>query len=145
MKMRYLGLLAATLLIPAAVIADEDRSYEEGVVVDVTSVRTKPGMFDAYMKWLATTYKANMEEEKKAGIIVDYAIYSALPRGPHDPDLYLVTTFKNLAAMDGLDDKLEPIYKKVWATRAAANKADADRESMREVLGDEIIRKLNLK
>lgn len=146
MKMRCLSLLAVTLLIPAAAaFADDERNYDEGVVVDVTSVRTKPGMFDTYMKWLATTYKANMEEEKKAGIIVDYAIYSALPRGPHDPDLYLVTTFKNLAAMDGLDDKLEPIFKKVWASRSAANKADADREAMREVLGDEIIRKLNLK
>ena len=26
-----------------------------------------------------------MEEEKKAGIIVDYAVYGAVPRSPHDP------------------------------------------------------------
>jgi hypothetical protein len=146
MKMRYLGLIAATLLVPAAAaLADDEKPYDEGVVQDVTSIRTKPGMFDAYMKWLSTTYKANMEEEKKAGLIVDYAVYTALPRGPHDPDLYLVTTYKNLGAMDGLEDKLEPIYKKVYASRTAASKAEIDREAMREVLGDEIIRKLTLK
>jgi hypothetical protein len=146
MKMRYLGLIAATLLVPAAAaLADEEKTYDEGVVLDVTSIRTKPGMFDAYMKWLSTVYKANMEAEKKAGLIVNYAIYSALPHGPNDPDLYLVTTFKNFGAMDGLEDKLEPIYKKVYASRADASKAEMDRESMREVLGDEIIRELKLK
>jgi hypothetical protein len=146
MKKRYLGLIAATALVPAvAALADDEKTYEEGVVVDVSSIRTKPGMFDAYMKWLSTTYKANMEEEKKAGLIIDYAIYTALPHGPNDPDLYLVTTYKNFAAMDGLEDKLEPIYKKVWASRAAASKAEIDREAMRQVLGDEIIRQVKLK
>ena len=37
-------------------------------------------MFDAYMKFLDTTYKQLMEEEKKDGIIVDYAAYGASPR-----------------------------------------------------------------
>ena len=68
-----------------------------------------------------------------------------MPRSPHDPDLYLTVTFKNMAALDGLDDRLEPIERKVWATRDAANKADADRESMREILGSQLIRHLNLK
>jgi hypothetical protein len=129
----------------SSALADDSKSYTEGPVTDVSSVRTKPGMFDAYMKWLDTTYKQIMDEEKKAGIIVDYAIYAAVPRSPHDPDLYLITTFKNMAALDGLDDRLEPIERKVWATRDAANKADADRESMREILGSQLIRRLNLK
>jgi hypothetical protein len=111
----------------------------------VTSIRTKPGMFDAYMKWLDTTGKQLRDEEKKAGIIVDYAVFAVMPRSPHDPDLFLVVTYKNLAALDGLSDRVEPIMKKVWATRDAADKADADRESMREILGTEVIRQLDLK
>jgi hypothetical protein len=148
MQLRFLTALAVTVMSMSAMSsawADDSRSYTEGTVTDVSSVRTKPGMFDAYMKWLDTTYKQLMDEEKKAGIIVDYAVYAAVPRSPHDPDVYLITTFKNMAALDGLDDRLEPIEQKVWATRDAANKADADRESMREVLGSQLIRRLNLK
>jgi hypothetical protein len=71
--------------------------------------------------------------------------FESSARSPHDPDLYLVVTFKNMAALDGLDDRLEPIERKVWATRDAANKADADRESMREIIGSQLTRRLNLK
>ena len=148
MQLRFLTALAMAVMsmsTMSSALADDSKSYTEGTVTDVSSVRTKPGMFDAYMKWLDTTYKQLMEEEKKAGIIVDYAVYGAVPRSPHDPDLYLTVTFKNLAALDGLDDRLEPIERKVWATRDAANKADADRESMREILGSQLIRHLNLK
>ena len=148
MQLRFLTALAATVMsmsVMSSAFADDSRTYTEGTVTNVSSVRTKPGMFDAYMKWLDTTYKQLMEEEKKAGIIVDYAVYAAVPRSPHDPDLYLTVTFKNLAALDGLDDRVEPIERKVWATRDAANKADADRESMREIIGSELIRHLNLK
>ena len=148
MQLRFLTALAVTVMSMSAMssaLADDSKSYTEGTVTDVSSVRTKPGMFDAYMKWLDTTYKQLMEEEKKAGIIVDYAVYVAVPRTPHDPDLYLTVTFKNMAALDGLDDRLEPIERKVWASRDAANKADADRESMREILGSQLIRHLNLK
>ena len=148
MQLRFLTALAVAIMSMSSMssaLADDSKSYTEGPVTDVSSVRTKPGMFDTYMKWLDTTYKQLMEEEKKAGIIVDYAVYAAAPRSPHDPDLYLITTFKNMAALDGLDDRLEPIERKVWATRDAANKADADRESMREILGSQLIRRLNLK
>jgi len=148
MKLRYLGTLAVTALSMSAissVLADDSKSYTEGTVTEVTSIRTKPGMFDAYMKWLDTTGKQIREDEKKAGLIVDYAVYGAMPRSPHDPDVYLVITYKNMAALDGLDDRAEPIIKKIWATRDAAAKADIDRESMREILGSQLIRRLDLK
>ncbi|MGO9512116.1 MAG: hypothetical protein ACLP2F_00545 [Steroidobacteraceae bacterium] len=148
MKLRYLATLAVTALSLSAissVLADDSKSYTEGTVTEVTSIRTKPGMFDAYMKWLDTTGKQIREDEKKAGLIVDYAVYAAMPRSPHDPDLYLVITYKNMAALDGLDDRAEPIIRKIWSTRDAAAKADIDRESMREILGSQLIRRLDLK
>jgi L-rhamnose mutarotase len=147
MKMAIMGLFAAALLTLSAMpaSADDERSYTEGNVIDVTAVKVKPGMFDAYLKWLDTTYKQLMEEQKKAGIIVDYSVYAGSPRTPQDPDLYLVTTYKNMAALDNLDERTETIMKKIWSTRDAANKADAERGVMREILGDELIRELKLK
>jgi len=148
MKLRFLATLAITGLSMSAIssaLADDSKSYTEGTVMEVTSIRTKPGMFDAYMKWLDTTGKQIREDEKKAGLILDYAVYQALPRSPHDPDIYLVITYKNMAALDGLSDRVEPLQRKIWATREAGAKAAADRESMREVLGTELIRRLDLK
>ncbi len=148
MRPRFLAALAMTALSVSAVSsaqADDSKSYIEGTVTTVTSIRTKPGMFDAYMKWLDTTSKQLREDEKKAGIIVDYAVYSVTPRSPHDPDLYLTVTYKNMAALDGLDDREEPIMMKLWATRDAAAKAEVDRESLREILGTQLIRRLDLK
>ncbi|HWX32853.1 MAG TPA: hypothetical protein VNZ53_36160 [Steroidobacteraceae bacterium] len=148
MKLRFLAALAmATLSMStiSSVLADDSKSYTEGVVKQVTAIRIKPGMFDAYMKWLDTTGKQIRDDEKKAGLIVDYAVYQAQPRSPHDPDLYLVITYKNMAALDGLSDRIEPLQKKIWGTREAAAKASADRESMREVLGSELVRQLDLK
>ena len=148
MKLRFLATLAVAALSMTAtstVLADDSKSYTEGPVAVVTAIRTKPGMFDAYMKWLDTTGKQIRDEQKKAGIILDYAIYSATPRSPNDPDLYMTITYKNMAALDGLDDRVEPIMKKIFASRDASNKAAADRESLREILGTELIRKLELK
>jgi hypothetical protein len=148
MKLRNFATLAVAAMSMSGiscVLADDSKSYTEGPISEVTSIRTKPGMFDAYMKWLDTTGKQLREDEKKAGIIVDYAIYAVTPRSPHDPDVYLVVTYKNMAALDGLSDRVEPITRKIWATRDAAAKAGIDRESMREVLGSELIQRLNLK
>jgi len=148
MKLRFFAALATATLSMSAIssaLADDSKAYTEGTVVEVTSIRTKPGMFDAYMKWLDTTGKQLREDEKKAGLILDYAVYGALPRSPHDPDIYLVITYKNMAALDGLSDRVEPLQRKIWATREAGAKAAADRESMREILGTELMRRLELK
>jgi hypothetical protein len=148
MKLRFLSALAVAALSMSGIssaLADDSKSYTEGTVGEVTSIRTKPGMFDAYMKWLDTTGKQLREDEKKAGLILDYSVYSVQPRSPQDPDIYLVITYKNMAALDGLSDRVEPLSKKIWATRDAAAKAAVDRESLREVLGTQLIRRLDLK
>src|SRR5262245_55378872 len=105
---------AALLLLSVPVLADDDHAYTEGPVVTVSYVRTEPGKFDEYMKYLATTYKALMEEQKKAGLILDYGVYAAAPRTLQDPDLILTVTVKNMAALDDVNAKNDPILKKVF-------------------------------
>ena len=147
MRIRGFGLLAALAIIclPGTGIADEARSYSEGPVTNVSFIKIEPGMFDAYMSYLATTYKSLMEEQKKAGIILDYRVYEAQAQDPGDAYLILTITYKNMAALDGLDDRIEPLQRKVWADRAVAAKASADRGKMRTQLGSELIRELILK
>lgn len=122
-----------------------DRAYSEGPVSVVSSIRTEPGMFDEYLKWLAGPWKQAMEAQKAAGVILDYAVYSATPRGPDDPDLYLVSRYKNMAALDGLDARTDAIYEKLMGSQQQQNEAAVARGRMRTVIGDELIREMVLK
>ena len=97
------------------------------------------------MKYLASTYKPMLEEAKKAGHILGYAVYSTQPRGPDDPDMYLVVTYKNMAAFDGLDDRMDAIQEKMVGTQEQRDDAMAKRERMRTILGSEMIQQLMLK
>jgi L-rhamnose mutarotase len=147
-KLRALGALTGLFALAALVGADAaaaDRPYTEGAVVNVAAVRTEPGMFDEYMKYLAGPYKQSMEEQKKAGIILDYSVYAATPRSPNDPDLYLITVYKNMAALDDLNARTDPISEKIWGSMDQQTQATITRGKLRTLLGDEYIRELKLK
>ncbi len=122
-----------------------DRPYTEGPVVVVTSVRTAPGGFDEYMAWLAGPWKQFMEAQKKAGVTLDYRVYVTRPATPSEPDLYLEVTYKNWAAFDGLNAKVDPISEKVFGPRQQANAAAVARDQIRTVLGDQSMQQLILK
>lgn len=125
--------------------AQEQRPYTEGTVTNVAFIRTEPGKFEEYMRYLATTYKQLMEEQKKAGIIVDYSVYLAEPRDEKDANLILTTTYKNWGALDNLAARTDPIDAKVWGTIAKAEQASGERGSMRRQLGSQTIQQLVLK
>lgn len=145
---RLLVLLSALLVFVCAnVAAVEERVYTEGPVSVVTSVKVMDGQFDNYMAYLHASYKPLLEEQKKQGMILDYAVYSASPRGPNDADLYLVIVYPNMASFDGLDDRTEPLVQKVLKqNRAQSNAGSADRAAKwRTILGSELVRELKLK
>ena len=105
MKKSLLLLLAAILTIAASVTrAQEDHAYTQGPVTIVSFVRTEPGMFEEYMRYLSNTYKKLMEAQKKKGIVTDYAVYQTLPRNAEDADVILTVTYKNMAAFDNLQE-----------------------------------------
>jgi hypothetical protein len=138
--------LAAVFAVTAKVgSAMPDRPYTDGPVTDVTFIKTKPGMFDEYMKWIATTFKATMEESKKAGFITSYAIFAVEPRNPGDPDIIITESFPNMAALDGINDKTDAVAEKVEGSVAQSNSNAVDREKLRTVLGSELIREMVLK
>lgn len=109
MKTRFGRLAAAFALLLGSVLATsafaQDRPYAEGPVMNVSSIRTGYGMFDEYMKFLAGPWKKQMEAEKKAGLILNYEVLTSEAHSESDPDVYLVITYKNWAALDGLADR----------------------------------------
>jgi len=146
MKKSVLLLLAVSLAISTTVTrAQEEHAYTQGAVVVVSFVRTEPGMFEDYMRYLDNTYKRLMDGYKKQGIIVDYAIYQSLPRDPHDADVILTVTYKNMAALDDLQSRTDPALKQAFGSLPKAASASADREKMRKQLGSQLVRQLILK
>jgi len=138
---RLLMLFAVLFAFAAANCYAMGKAYKEGPVSVVTSVKIKSGQDDNYLAYLDSTYKPMMEEFKKAGVILSWAVYFADPHNPNEADLYLVVTYPNFASLDGLDDRTEPLMEKVTKqNREQANQSMADRGSMREILGAETIR-----
>jgi hypothetical protein len=125
--------------------AQEPRNYMDGPVTNVSYIRTEPGQFENYMNFLATTYKTLMNEYKKAGIILDWKVYEAQPRTPDEPNLILTTTFVNMGALDGLEDRQQAISSKLIGNRAQQAEAMAARGKMRTQLGSELVRELIIK
>ena len=137
----FLGLLLGSMI----ACADDGQPYSEGDVVSVAYVRTKYGMFDEYMRYLAGPYKKLLEHEKKDGLILDYGVYSTHAHNPHEPDIVLTVRYRNWAAFDGLREKLNPLMTRNFGSLDAASKGAVDRDKVREILGDQVFQELRLK
>ena len=137
-RMTHLVCAAAALLavtaLPGIALGD-GKDYNDGPVINVAAIRTVDGHFDEYMHWLATTFKQEQEAAKKAGLILGYRVILVEPRGPNDPDVYLVTEYKNWAALDGLNGKFDKVIAQVEGSVEAGNKSEAERAKIRTVLG----------
>jgi hypothetical protein len=123
----------------------DGRDYNDGPVQNVSFIRTIDGHFDDYMHWLATTYKQQQEAAKAAGLITRYQVLVAEPHNAQDPDIILITEYKNWAALDHLGGKLDQVAAKVEGSVDAANKSEADRAKIRTVLGSETVQVAELK
>jgi hypothetical protein len=146
--MKRLWLLMAVVLFlwAGASLAQSARSYDEGAVVVVSSIRVKDGQWDNYMAYLAGPYRRLLDAQKEAGVIVDWSVYATEPRSPADPNLYLTVVYANMAAFDGLEDKTEPLATRVLSqSRSDGEKKYAERSTLREVLGSERIREIKLR
>ena len=122
----------------------DERQYTEGPVTDVAYIRVEYGRFEEYVDWLSSTWKPTMEATKKAGLIVDYKIFTASPQSGDQPNIFRMITYKNMAALDkGIE--LEAVAKKVIGSTEVQNKARVDRNEYRKLLGGELIRELILK
>jgi hypothetical protein len=126
-------------------LAQSDAPYTEGPVWTITLVKTKAGMSDDYLKMLAKIYKATNEEAKKQGIIMDYKILLGDNSSPQDFDILLMQEYPNMAALDGVRDKLDPINNKIIGSMEAQRQGAVKRMEVREIMGNKLMREITLK
>jgi hypothetical protein len=131
------------LLVPA-LFAQEN--YTEGPVWRVSLIRVKPTHMDEYLTSLRQVSKPFIEEEKRQGLIVDYKIFmKETKNNSQDWDICLAVEYKNHAALDGLDAKIESIRDKVLGGKQQAHQLGEKREEIREIISDELLQEKVLK
>jgi hypothetical protein len=144
-KIQLAVIAACALAFAGPCFAQSDAPYTEGPVWTITMVRTKAGMGDDYLKMLAKIYKATNEEAKKQGIITDYKILLGDSSSAQDFDILLMQQLPNMAALDGLREKLDPIEAKIVGNEATQRQGAMKRMEVREILGTKLMREVTLK
>jgi hypothetical protein len=119
--------------------------YTEGTVWQITMVRTKPGMTDDYLKGLAKNLKAVLEEEKKQGLVVSYKILLGEASTPSDFNIINMVEYKNMATLDNLREKTDPIFTKIVGGEQQIREGAMKRAEIRDVVGSKLMREITLK
>lgn len=120
--------------------------YNESTVNRVVLIRILPGHFDAFMADMKKNIMPIWEAEKKAGLIVDYGIFlNTTSSGPDDWDFGFQITYKNMAALDGLADKVYDLRMKQYGDRAAEQKVIDNRVQNAKVVESILDRDITLR
>ena len=144
-KLQIVPLAALSLGIASLCFAQSDAPYTEGPVWTVTMVKTKTGMTDEYLKELAKTLKASLEEAKKQNLVLDYKILLGNPATPQDFNILIMVESKNMAAQDNTREKFDPIARKTVGTTDQQQAIQVKRLDIREIIGTKLMREITLK
>jgi len=136
---------SAAAAVTAVPTAQSTAPYTEGAVWQITMVKTKPGMSDDYLKALAKIFKSTNDEAKRQGVITDYKILAGDAATQQDYDILLMVEYPNMAALDGLRDKMDPIGTKMVGSEDQRRQLAVKRLEIRDIMGDKTMREITLK
>ncbi len=130
----------------AAVAGFAQVKYNEGPVERVTLLRIMPGHFDAFMDDLKANVLPIWDAEKKAGLIKDYQMFlNTTTASPDDWSFGFAITYANMAALDGLPDKIYDLRMKHYGDRSAEQKVIDKRVENAHVVSSYLLRDITLR
>jgi hypothetical protein len=138
------GFCSAQTSVPSPVHGS-NAPYTEGPVWTLTMIKTKTGLDDDYLKSISQTVKPVYEEEKKQKIILDYKILQGDAMGRDDFNILIMVQYTNMAALDGLRDKMDPFIEKAMGSEDQRRVTAVKRLDIREILGTKTMREITLK
>ena len=97
------------------------------------------------MKNLAENWKRLNEEAMKQGLILSYKILSSPAANQEDWDVMLMIEYKNMAAFDGMDEKMDALSAKLFGSEDQRKTGSLKRNDIREILGGKLVREIILK
>jgi hypothetical protein len=119
--------------------------YIEGSVWTLTMIKTKTGFDDDYFRQISGTVKPIYDEEKKQKIILDYKILMGDSHNRDEANIIILVQYPNMAALDGLRDKMDPLIEKVMGNEDQRRATAVKRLDIREILGTKTMREITLK
>ncbi len=137
MKMKLSAALAviscaAMFSVPASA-QDNERNWENGTILQVTHVTTKPGMFNAYINDLNGLWRLFLDQQKEDGNVVGYRMWSNVAARENEPNLILSVEYANWAAFDLGVDYFEEISIKLRGSLENMRELGIAREELREI------------
>jgi hypothetical protein len=120
--------------------------YTEGNVDRVVLIHVLPGHFDAFMADIKANVIPIWEAQKKAGLILNYATFLNTTRSSSDEwDFGYELTYKNMAALDGLPDKVYEMRMKQYGSPLAEQKVIDKRVENGRVVSSYLLRDITLR
>jgi hypothetical protein len=127
-------------------VAKSQVQYNEGAVERVILIRILPGHLDAFLDDVKKNITPIWESEKSAGLIQGYQMFFNTTRsGSEDWDFGYSLTYKNMAALDGLPDKVFDIRMKQYGDRSAEQKVIDKRVENAHVVSSMLLRDITLR
>ena len=142
MKTKILLLVVVLAIVLTTNSYAQERTYKAGSAWAVSFVQVKNGMSLDYINSLKTTWKAVQDEGIKQGLILSYKIFEGNASNPDDWQIMLMVEYKNLASMDGNEDKWDAIQKKVVGNEEDQKKLREMRVNMRTMYGTKLMREV---
>ena len=125
-------LCAAMFSVPASA-QDNERNWENGTILQVTHVTTKPGMFNAYINDLNGLWRLFLDQQKEDGNVVGYRMWSNVAARENEPNLILTVEYANWAAFDLGIEYFEEISVKLRGSMENMRELGIAREELREI------------
>ena len=146
MKARNAILFATTLFALSLTAASAQVPYAEGTVQRIVHVHILPGHAAAFY----ADFKANsiplFEAEKSAGLIVSYRLFlNQTASSNEDWDFGYAIVYQNMAALDGLSDKIYDLRMKHFGDQTAEQKVLDKRYENAHLVSSYLVRDITIR
>lgn len=138
------SLICLLLLAGISIYAQVSRPYRNGTVWTMAFIRMKPGMESAYLNYIATDWKKEQEEMKKAGLSLSYKVLTTEGHNAADFNIILMTEYKDLATLEANEAKQDALAQRVIGDDEKQRQGYRERLEIREVLADRLAREVVL-
>jgi len=142
---RLTGALLLALVV-STVTARAQVPYKQGTVTRVVLLSVMPGRSDAFYGDLKKNVIPLWEAEKSAGLILNYNLFlNQTSSGSNDWDIGFTITYKNMAALDNLPDKVYELRMKQYGSKDDEQKVIEKRVENAKVVSSSLLRDITLR
>ena len=137
------ALLAASIIVASPAAAQLDgRSYDIGPFWNVSAIDVEDGHFEEYMTFLSGQWRRIQDFTRQQGWTLDYYVLANEYPRENEPDLYLVTRFRDHPSTEEARRRDAAINRFLEQSPMQQDQASGARSSMRTLGGVMLLREM---